>query len=107
MTTSKPPILLLKTRSSPHDAYHDTFSTPTSNYTPKFIPVLEHKYNEENLNRVKRLLRGEEGRFVSETRGTDQETTTEKDEKEFGGMIFTSQRAVEGFARIVQEIDGT
>jgi len=76
------PILLLKTRSTPHDGYSDLFTPPT--YAPTFVPVLEHRYNTENLTYVRKLLQGDAS-------------------KAYGGFIFTSQRAVEGFAKVVQE----
>jgi hypothetical protein len=81
------PLLLLKTRSLPSDPYFTHFSSPSSTFTPSFVPVLEHTPNEANLGRIKILLR--ERRLGNE----------------FGGCIFTSQRAVEGFARVVGEVD--
>jgi uroporphyrinogen-III synthase len=76
------PILLLKTRSTPNDAYSDLFSLPS--YNPTFVPVLEHRYSISNLSQVRDLLR-------------------DGASKKYGGFIFTSQRAVEGFAKVVQE----
>jgi uroporphyrinogen-III synthase len=84
---SKIPILLLKTKSIPTDNYEEHFSTPKSPFVPSFVPVLEHQPNEENLRRIKSLLKE---RRLNE---------------EYGGMIFTSQRAVEGFARVVGELE--
>ena len=81
------PLLLLKTRTTPIDTYETHFSRSSSPFTPTFIPVLEHQPNEQNLARIKELLR--------ERRLTE----------EYGGVIFTSQRAVEGFARVVGEVD--
>ena len=81
------PLLLLKTRTTPIDTYETHFSRSSSPFTPTFIPVLEHQPNEQNLARIKQLLR--------ERRLTE----------EYGGVIFTSQRAVEGFARVVGEVD--
>jgi uroporphyrinogen-III synthase len=84
---SKIPILLLKTKSIPTDSYEEHFSASDSLFVPSFIPVLEHQPNEESLRRIKSLLKE---RRLNE---------------EYGGMIFTSQRAVEGFARIVGELE--
>lgn len=81
-----PPILLLKTQSTPHDNYADYFSA--RGYKPIFIPVLEHRFHDDNLARVKELV-----------------TSGELEEK-YGGLIFTSQRAVEGFGRVLGEIGG-
>ncbi|KAJ5941919.1 Tetrapyrrole biosynthesis uroporphyrinogen III synthase [Penicillium verrucosum] len=50
-TMSPTPILLLKTKSSPHDGYDDFFSA--QNYTPTFIPVLEHRFLKHNLTQVR------------------------------------------------------
>lgn len=87
MSSSKIPILLLKTKSVPNDSYEEYFSSPTSPFNPVFVPVLEHKPNIHNLELVKKLLR-------------DGELT-----RKYGGMIFTSQRAAEGFTQIVQELE--
>jgi uroporphyrinogen-III synthase len=83
--TSKSPIFLLKTKSTPHDGYDEYFTA--QGYEPRFIPVLEHKFHNANLQIVRDL-------FVSGT-------LTEK----YGGLIFTSQRAVEGFASAMQDIE--
>lgn len=84
----KPPILLLKTKSSPHDGYDDFFS---QDYTPTFIPVLEHRFHSENLTHVRSLFAS--GAF----------NNTPKTLKKYGGMIFTSQRAVEAFTKKIEE----
>ncbi|PGG95711.1 uroporphyrinogen-III synthase [Blastomyces parvus] len=81
---AKTPIFLLKTKSTPHDAYEEYFSASGS-YDPTFVPVLEHKFREASLRRVRDL-------FVSGKIG-----------EQYGGLIFTSQRAVEGFARIITD----
>lgn len=88
---SKPPIFLLKTKSTPHDGYEEYFSS--RGYNPTFVPVLEHRFHDENLRIVKDL-------FLS---GQLDEGSGRK----YGGLIFTSQRAVEAFARIMEEIGGT
>ncbi|KAF7508673.1 hypothetical protein GJ744_009065 [Endocarpon pusillum] len=87
MTSLKIPILLLKTKSIPNDSYEEYFSIPSSLFAPVFVPVLEHKPNASNLEQVKKLL--QEGEL----------------KRRYGGMIFTSQRAVEGFAQVVQELE--
>lgn len=82
-------VLLLKTKSTPADSYEEYFSNPP--YTCTFVPVLEHRSNVENLATVRSLLaEGKLGRTP---------------EARYGGMIFTSQRAVEGFAKVVAELD--
>ncbi|BDD55634.1 hypothetical protein MPDQ_000900 [Monascus purpureus] len=79
------PILLLKTKSTPHDGYEEFFSA--RGYHPIFVPVLEHRFNTPSLDEVKKL-------FVSGSLNPGPE-------RKYGGLIFTSQRAVEGFARLV------
>src|SRR5881398_1848841 len=83
MTTTasscKTPVFLLKTKSSPHDGYEEYFSV-SGRYDPIFVPVLEHRFHDANLRTVRDL-------FISGAVG-----------REYGGLIFTSQRAVEGFA---------
>jgi uroporphyrinogen-III synthase len=86
------PILLLKTKSSPHDGYEDFFTA--NNYTPTFIPVLEHRFQPNNLTHVRNLFTS--GAFNA----TENAQSTEK---EYGGLIFTSQRAVEGFAQMIED----
>ncbi|KAJ5779760.1 Tetrapyrrole biosynthesis uroporphyrinogen III synthase [Penicillium paradoxum] len=89
---SPTPILLLKTKSSPNDGYEDFFSA--NNYTPTFIPVLEHRFHKDNLTQVRDLF----------ATGAFGETTNNgKDNKKYGGLIFTSQRAVEGFAQMIED----
>lgn len=85
------PILLLKTRSTPHDGYEEYFRAPQAgrSFDPIFVPVLEHKFLDENLEVVRGLLKNKEIRSDGESK--------------YGGMIFTSQRAVEAFAKIVAE----
>ncbi|KLJ07797.1 uroporphyrinogen-III synthase [Blastomyces silverae] len=83
-TPAKTPIFLLKTKSTPHDGYEEYFSA-SGYYDPTFVPVLEHRFREASLRRVRDL-------FVSGKIG-----------EQYGGLIFTSQRAVEGFARIIMD----
>ncbi|KAK5995782.1 Uroporphyrinogen-III synthase [Cladobotryum mycophilum] len=85
------PVLLLKTKSTPGDSYEELLSTSHNGFqfAPRFVPVLLHRFEDEGINRLRSLLRG---RRI----GANQDC-------EFGGLIFTSQRAVEVFAHIVQE----
>lgn len=86
---SKSPIFLLKTKNTPQDGYEEYFSA-NSQYNPIFVPVLEHSLNAINLNKVRDL-------FISG------DIT-----RQYGGLVFTSQRAVEGFRKIIQEeVGGT
>ncbi|KAL6870242.1 uroporphyrinogen synthase [Trichoderma novae-zelandiae] len=85
------PVLLLKTKSSPSDAYEDLFSSPSNNpsFAPTFVPVLQHRFEEKGVNRLRDLLR--QNRI-----GTGPDC-------DFGGLIFTSQRAVEAFSHVVRQ----
>ncbi|CAK7266203.1 uroporphyrinogen-III synthase [Sporothrix epigloea] len=88
-------VFLLKTRSSPTDAYEDLFKAPNdagSRYAPIFVPVLEHRFVDDGLAQIDSLLTRRQitnGRLQSSTGG------------KYGGMIFTSQRAVEAFKKVV------
>ncbi|KAH8169023.1 uroporphyrinogen-III synthase hemD domain-containing protein [Sarocladium implicatum] len=92
------PVLLLKTQSGPKDAYLELFSKPHSSssstdaahhFSPSFVPVLRHHFRDAELSRVRALL---QKRRISAA-----------PDAAFGGMIFTSQRAVEAFASLVEE----
>ncbi|KAL7932406.1 tetrapyrrole biosynthesis, uroporphyrinogen III synthase [Trichoderma chlorosporum] len=87
------PVLLLKTKSSPSDAYEDLFSAPSHNsaFEPTFVPVLQHNFEEKGVDRLRNLLRQKR---IGSGPGC-----------RFGGLIFTSQRAVEAFAHVVREED--
>jgi uroporphyrinogen-III synthase len=83
------PVLLLKTKSTPDDSYEGYFSNEP--FTPAFVPVLEHRPNGRNLDFIQSLL-------------LDGKLGRDPDAK-YGGVIFTSQRAVEGFAKVVDGIE--
>ena len=89
------PILLLKTKSIPSDGYEEQFSAAGdgTQFQPIFVPVLEHKFRDDGLNVVRSLLK-EKG-------------IGKHDNSKCGGMIFTSQRAVEAFAKLVDEGQGS
>lgn len=94
-----PPILLLKTKSSPQDGYEEFFTE--NNYTPTFVPVLEHRFHTQNLSKVRDLFNS--GAFTAEPSATTHGFNTNPNPKKYGGLIFTSQRAVEGFAQMIEE----
>lgn len=89
------PILLLKTKSSPGDSYEELFSAAHDDdtYEPTFVPVLQHKFDDNGLSTVRQLLRV---RSISLGPGAG-----------YGGLIFTSQRAVEAFTNLVEEGQST
>ncbi|KAF9770636.1 hypothetical protein IL306_011796 [Fusarium sp. DS 682] len=89
---SKIPVLLLKTRSNPGDSYEDLFSESNINgigFAPQFVPVLLHNFLDDGMKEVAALLR--------DRRIGNQE------HHEYGGLIFTSQRAVEAFVKLVED----
>ncbi|KAF2753728.1 uroporphyrinogen-III synthase [Pseudovirgaria hyperparasitica] len=85
------PVLLLKTKSTPADGYEEHFNALDDGiYQPIFIPVLEHQFKKTVLKEVQQLIE------------TNAFSTSPS--PKYGGLIFTSQRAVEAFAEIVQAI---
>jgi uroporphyrinogen-III synthase len=84
-------IFLLKTKSAPSDGYEQQFKSAKDGvkFEPVFVPVLEHKFKEKGMRVMRNLIRHD--RF-----GTH-------DGAKYGGLIFTSQRAVEAFARVVAD----
>ena len=89
------PILFLKTKSTPTDAYEDLFNAQPlvgSHFDPDFVPVLRHSFKDEGMDRVGEVLRKKE--------------VHNKPGAPYGGMIFTSQRAVEAFAALVERGKG-
>jgi uroporphyrinogen-III synthase len=90
----KTPILLLKTKSVPTDTYEELFLTcDNQGYAPVFVPVLEHRFKPGALNTVRQhiLNRG----LVP---------TLQNGLATYGALIFTSQRAVEAFNEVVEDI---
>jgi len=88
----KIPVFLLKTESTPSDAYREVFSTPSDDglgFEPSFVPVLEHRFEDEGLRQVGNLLRGGQIGAAADS--------------SYGGLVFTSQRAVDAFAKVVAE----
>ncbi|KAJ4303778.1 uroporphyrinogen-III synthase [Kalmusia sp. IMI 367209] len=90
----KTPLLLLKTKSAPTDAYEEYFSAfDDGKYEPVFVPVLEHRFKQDALSQVRQYIVN--GDFASIQPGVL---------PKYGAMIFTSQRAVEAFAQIIESV---
>jgi len=89
------PVLLLKTKSIPSDGYEEKFSA-SGCYEPTFVPVLKHQFRQRSLDWLRDLVA--RGGFARASYRSDDEPSTS-----FGGIIFTSQRAVEAFAQTVKE----
>ncbi|KAL1310859.1 hypothetical protein AAFC00_001091 [Neodothiora populina] len=93
---AKVPVLLLKTKSVPTDHYEELFSREGSNYTPSFLPVLEHRFKVKVIQWLEAVIKNRGSVSIPSHDRTD--------DPQFGGLIFTSQRAVEAFSSIVQSI---
>lgn len=88
------PVLLLKTKSTPGDGYEDYFnSLDNGKYEPAFVPVLEHRFRQDHLQEIRDLISN--GEF-----GLSQKLDGKM--PKHGGIIFTSQRAVEAFSQVVE-----
>ncbi|KAI0012362.1 tetrapyrrole biosynthesis, uroporphyrinogen III synthase [Xylariaceae sp. FL0662B] len=87
-------MLLLKTKSTPTDAYEDLFSNPRDgfDFEPTFVPVLQHRFEDDGMCQFQTRL---QARQISN--GPD---------ATYGGLVFTSQRAVEAFAKLVDDGKG-
>lgn len=87
------PVFLLKTRSVPQDGYHEFFTSAEvkgEKYAPVFVPVLEHNLFEDGMTTFRNALR-------------EKKVNRSGEDGTYGGAIFTSQRAVEAFAKVVNE----
>ncbi|KAF2687889.1 tetrapyrrole biosynthesis, uroporphyrinogen III synthase [Lentithecium fluviatile CBS 122367] len=90
----KIPVLLLKTKSVPVDTYEEHFAALSDEqYVPHFVPVLEHRFKQDALDRVRQHIVN--GDFASNDAGAG---------PMYGALIFTSQRAVEAFTGIIEAI---
>ncbi|KAJ5029305.1 tetrapyrrole biosynthesis, uroporphyrinogen III synthase [Bipolaris maydis] len=88
------PILLLKTKSVPMDTYEELFlGLDNGRYAPVFVPVLEHRFKRDALREVREHVTSR-GLVPKSQQGL----------ATYGALIFTSQRAVEAFTEVIQEI---
>jgi len=100
------PIYLLKTKSSPTDTYETHFShLDNGRYRPIFVPVLEHMFMDDALRTLRRSA--ERFAFAGGSKATARQIATNNPAKKYGGLIFTSQRAVDAFATVVAKLDPT
>lgn len=95
MSTSSPiPVLLLKTPTSPTDAYTSLFTSPSASssytYQPCHIPVLTHSHH---LAPIFSLF-DQPGSSAGFGAGSFP----------YGGLIFTSARAVDAFAHVIASL---
>jgi len=97
MSKSRTPVLLLKTKSTPIDNYADYFTTlDGGRFQPIFVPVLEHRFTHTAIETIKDNIK--QGAFLSA------ENVNSSASKHYGGLIFTSQRAVEAFTLVIEQL---
>ena len=95
MSANGIPVLLLKTKSSPTDGYEEQFAAfKGRRYIPDFIPVLEHKFRDDTLKDIRELIIHKAFAASSDATGSTN----------YGGIIFTSQRAVEAFTIVIEDL---
>lgn len=98
------PIYLLKTRSLPTDAYEDYFTQlDDGRYKPVFVPVLEHMFRDDALRTLRRSA--ERFAFAGGSEATARQKATNNPAKRYGGLVFSSQRAVDAFATVIAKLD--
>ncbi|EED17484.1 uroporphyrinogen-III synthase (UroS), putative [Talaromyces stipitatus ATCC 10500] len=119
-----PPVFLLKTPSTPRDLYEEYFRNNTFairqqqqtessvdddiadddlekvKYDPIFVPVLSHRFHPENSEIVKSYFMPTTA--VNKGDGKPLNNAFLGQGKKYGGIIFTSQRAVEAMGHILE-----
>jgi len=101
---SRVPVLLLKTKSSPTDGYEEYLCSLNNGlFRPIFVPVLEHRFKQDSLAWLESMI-AKGGLSCSTHFSAGSDATGERIEQ-FGGVIFTSQRAVEAFTHVVKAQD--
>jgi uroporphyrinogen-III synthase len=92
-SNNKTPVFLLKNPSEPSDRYEELIlSADNGGYVPIFVPVLEHSILNEGVDEIAALLGG---RTFSPS----------LPDRTYGGIIFTSQRAVAAFAEAIERVN--
>ena len=86
--------LLLKTKSKPRDPYDEFFRS--KNVDPIFVPVMEHQHI--NLEKVKNII--SHGQIEGFGKSGAESPPV------YGGVIITSQRAVEALGAALDLIKG-
>lgn len=102
------PVYLLKTKSSPSDAYEEYFDQlEDGSYAPVFVPVLEHVFRDDALRTLRRSA--ERFAFASGSPANEAKLrkATNNQARKYGGIIFTSQRAVDAFGSVVARLNPT
>lgn len=98
------PVYLLKTKSSPTDGYEEYFNRlDNGKYIPIFVPVLDHIFRDDALRTLRRSA--ERFAFAGGSEADARRKATNNPAKKYGGMVFTSQRAVDAFATVIAKLD--
>ena len=98
------PTYLLKTKSSPSDAYEEYISAlDNGKFKPLFVPVLDHIYRHDALRALR--LAAERFAFAAGSEADARRKATNNPAKRYGGIVFTSQRAIDAFATVVAKLD--
>lgn len=104
LTLEQIPVYLLKTKSSPTDAYETHLSGfVNGEYKPLFVPVLDHIFRDDALRTLRRSA--ERFAFAGGSEADSRRKATNNPAKKYGGMVFTSQRAVDAFATVIGKLD--
>ena len=106
LTLDQVPVYLLKTKSFPTDAYKEYFDNlDNGKYKPIFVPALEHMFRDDALRTLRRSA--ERFAFAGGSEADARRKATNNPAKKYGGIVFTSQRAVDAFATVVAKLDPT
>jgi uroporphyrinogen-III synthase len=107
LSLGQTPVYLLKTRSSPADAYEEYFDKLDANgrFKPIFVPVLDHIYRDDALRTLRRFA--ERFAFAGGSEADARRKATNNPAKKYGGIVFTSQRAVDAFSIVIAKLDPT
>lgn len=98
------PVYLLKTKSTPTDAYQTHISQLSEGkYHPLFVPVLDHIFRDDALRTLRR--HAERFAFAGGSPADARRKATNNPAKKYGGLVFSSQRAVDAFATVIAKLD--
>ncbi|KAF2835601.1 uroporphyrinogen-III synthase-like protein [Patellaria atrata CBS 101060] len=100
------PILLLKTKSSPSDGYEEYLrALDCGRYDPQFVPVLEHRFKQDSLKHLRETITAPSNADITKGFvGFVDGKRWGRRSAQYGAIIFTSQRAVEAFTKVIQDL---
>nr|POE96540.1 uroporphyrinogen-iii synthase [Quercus suber] len=106
LALNQTPVYLLKTKSAPTDGYEEHLeNVGNGQYKPLFVPVLEHLFRDDALRTLRRSA--ERFAFAGGSPADIRRQATHNPAKKYGGIIFTSQRAVDAFGTVITKLDPT